>query len=95
MGPGLLHHRGSNSTPSNDSPFSPTDPVAPKYKQLRELLGTSEIRRWCVERRAWPLYVGLQDLRTVFFGGIADLDTVYESTFQKCKDGKTPPFHEG
>ncbi|KAK8029449.1 hypothetical protein PG993_010740 [Apiospora rasikravindrae] len=43
------------TSPSNDSPFSPTDPEVPKYNQLRELIGTSEIRRWCVERRAWSL----------------------------------------
>ncbi|KAK7972490.1 hypothetical protein PG988_006624 [Apiospora saccharicola] len=65
--------------------------MAPKYEQLRELLGQRKADV-VLKEELGPLYVGPSDYIP---RGVADLDTVSEATFQKCKGGEIPLFDEG
>ncbi|KAK6859033.1 hypothetical protein PG995_004886 [Apiospora arundinis] len=70
----------------------------PWLRNTSSFVNSSEHRKYVdgvLKEELGPLYVGLQDLQTVFFGGIADLDTASEATFKKCQDGETPLFDDG
>ncbi|KAK8095227.1 betaine-aldehyde dehydrogenase [Apiospora kogelbergensis] len=87
----------------NKSFTPPPRPIASSLRQTPWRRNTSSFANSSEHRKhvdgvlkeeLGPLYVGLRDLQTVFFGGVADLDTVSETTFTKCKDGEAPLFDE-
>ncbi|KAK8036865.1 hypothetical protein PG994_015362 [Apiospora phragmitis] len=82
----------------------PPQPIASSLQQTPWLRNTSsfvnssEHRKYVdgvLKEELGPLYVGIRDLQTVFFRGIADLDTASEAIFKTCMNGETPLFDKG
>ncbi|KAK8872459.1 kinase-like domain [Apiospora arundinis] len=70
----------------------------PWLRNTSSFVNSSEHRKYVdgvLKEELGPLYVGLRDFQTAFFGGVADLDSASEATFKRCKEGESPLFDEG
>ena len=70
----------------------------PWLRNTSSFVNSSEHRKYVdgvLKEELGPLYVGLPELQTALFGGVADLDSASEATFKKCEEGESPLFDKG
>ncbi|KAG8664855.1 uncharacterized protein FPOAC1_013635 [Fusarium poae] len=82
----------------------PPRPIASSLQQTPWLRNTSsfanssEHRKYVddvLKEELGPMYVGLRNFHSTYFGGVADLQTATQAFFEQCLEGSDPLFEDG
>ncbi|KAH7201228.1 hypothetical protein DER44DRAFT_748366 [Fusarium oxysporum] len=70
----------------------------PWLRNTSSFANSSEHRKYVddvLKEELGPMYVGLRNFHSTYFGGVADLQTASQAFFEQCLEGSDPLFEDG
>ncbi|OBS17101.1 hypothetical protein FPOA_12378 [Fusarium poae] len=70
----------------------------PWLRNTSSFANSSEHRKYVddvLKEELGPMYVGLRNFHSTYFGGVADLETAAQAFFEQCLEGSDPLFEDG
>ncbi|KAG8664734.1 uncharacterized protein FPOAC1_013514 [Fusarium poae] len=70
----------------------------PWLRNTSSFANSSEHRKYVddvLKEELGPMYVGLRNFHSTYFGGVADLQTAAQAFFEQCLEGSDPLFEDG